>query len=376
MTASHRPHLLFGLALLGLVMAEARGLETIEADDNPASRRIVVTKVPVRNGMYDPSVEYDTQGVGWMAYSRVTLPSKVDTVIAKSTNRGKTWRFVKLVNASVPGSVRRNGAIIKGVWRYETPSLVHDPGDSARRRWKLFTHRYLVEAPYGDEDRDLAGGHIEYRYAAAPQGPWSKPIRLFGKTGTGARVDINSLARTLRGNAFYTEIGTVENNGVLYMSLDASATASGVGAWGKRKLILLASHDHARTWSYAGTLTNFLDALSFGYAAFTGSSLAAQNGRLFALITPTGTIKPLAANRGHDGTFVVEFSDIGQARLMRDRNGKLAVSQALLISSKAGSGGLSDYDEQNTAGGVLLPQVMPTLAPKVYQVYNTGVSLR
>jgi hypothetical protein len=158
-------------------------------------------------------------------------------------------------------------------------------------------------------------------------------------------------------------------NGVLYLSLDASATASGLGDWRKRKVILTSSPDHGKTWRYADTLTDYDDASGSGYIVLTGSSLVTEGDRVFLLATPSGATAFGRKNRGHDGTRIIAFEDIAHAKLKRDARGKLVVLRKIPIDLHAG--GLSDYHEQDTYGGILFPQININARPDVFQTFKT-----
>lgn len=321
----------------------------------------------VKNGLFDASVEYGDDGVGWLAYSRVKVPEFVGTSLAKSTDGGKSWTHVADINESAMGTLNYKGKQREGAWRNETPSLLYDRTDSIDRRWKLFSQRYFTLPRYKPKDRVNDEGWIEYRTAATPAGPWSKPIRLFGKKASGSQIDLSELDDDLKGMSHYNEIGSIAVDGVIYLSLDASPTQSGLGEWEKRKVILVSSEDHGKNWLYNGTLTDYGDADAFGYRVFTGSSLVREGDRLYALLTPAGARKK--KNKGHDGTYVVEFEDISKARLKRDKNGKLVVVNEFTIDLT--SGGLADYDEKNTHGGLVMAQINVKARPDVFQTYST-----
>ena len=322
-----------------------------------------------RNGYFDISIEYAEDGTGWLAYSRVEIPKHVETHLARSTDRGQTWHFAGALNRSEEGSQSIDGVMQTGVWRYETPTLLYDPSDATSRRWKLFVQRYLSTLPHGKDDSHFGQGRIEYRHAAKPEGPWSESTCLFGKPRDGCQVDLNTLDLDLKDVSFYNELGSIVVDGVIYVSMDASATPSGFGRWEDRKVVLIRSRDHGKSWSYVGTLTDYADAGSLGYLVLTGSSLVAEDGRLFLLITPSGGKGLFRKNRGHDGTLVLEFDDIRHARLKRDGEGELLV----LKSFKPGgnSGGLSDHDERNTGGGMLFSQINLNGKPEFFQIFNS-----
>jgi len=340
--------------------------------------KINISKDAVKNGIFDISVEYGGDGIGWMAYSRVSLPKYVETKIAKSTNRGRTWKYVTTVNRSKDGYRMNGNKKQYGVWRHETPSLLYDPKDKPSRRWKLFSQRYLSIPPYKKGKSLFQHGWIEYKYAKTPAGPWSRPVRLFGSKLNKSKIDPNTLHRSLRRNAFYNEIGTIAVNGVIYLSADASTTPTGVGEWGKRKIVLFSSKDHGRSWRYVGTLTDNKDAGDFGYLILTGSSLVREGKRLYLLATPAGKKGLFVKNRSHDGTYAIEFADISKARLKRDKKGKLIVTKIFRPAPGMHSGGLADYDENNTNGGVLFSQISTNKnnRKEFFQVFSTKESIR
>jgi len=150
--------------------------------------------------------------------------------------------------------------------------------------------------------------------------------------------------------------------------MDASVTTSGLGKWEQRKIVLFSSKDHGTTWNYVGALTDYNDASSFGYVTMTGSSLVKESGRIFLMLSPSGAKGLFKKNRAHDGTLVVEFHDIRHAKLKRDAKEKLAVLKT--FKPDLNSGGLSDYDEQNTAGGILFSQINISAMPEIFQIFS------
>ncbi len=173
---------------------------------------------------------------------------------------------------------------------------------------------------------------------------------------------------------FYNEPGSITHRGVLYLSFDASPTRSGLGNWSERKIILIASKDHGLSWKYIGALTTNADATAFGYVTFTGSSLVKVKGKIYLFITPAGARGPFKRNRGHNGTYIVPFKNIIRAVLQRELSGKLKVTKSLK-PGKA-NGGLSDYHEMITQGGILFSQIYLKSSPKVFQIYSTGINIR
>lgn len=362
---------LFMISLLGCPSKKTR------SDSKPTIKtqfkKINISGENHKSGIFDVSVEYAQDGIGWMAYSRVELPKYVETHLARSDDSGKNWKYITTVNKSVDGTFDYLGKKQKGSWRSETPTLLYDPGDTPSRRWKLFSHRYPAKAPFKKGAHLYAEGWIEYKHASNPTGPWSKPIRLFGKRKNNCLVDLSTIHPSLKNVLWYNEIGSIVVKDVIYLSLDASTTPTGLGEWKKRKIVLVSSKDHGKSWHYAGTLTDYNDANKLGYLIFTGSSLIKKGNRLFLFISPSGSKKLFKKNKAHDGTVIVEIEDISQAKLKRDSNGDLVILK--WIKPSLNSGGLSDYDEQNTYGGILFSQINTSIRSKnadFFQTFNTG----
>lgn len=331
-------------------------------------------------GIYDPSVEYGEDGIGWMAYSAVTGGKNacVDTHLAKTTNHGETWEFVSNINPCIDDSIVEEGETIEGKWRYEVASILYDPDDSGKE-WKLFSHRFFTNPPYERDDRIFKHGWFAYKYTSDPANGWSEEIPLLGAgqfvtSNYNARIDLNSLDPELQDIKWYSEAGSVYKDGVIYLSMEGYTTfdsfagtfSEQVEQWKKHRTVLFASHDHGKSWEYLGKLTDYNDSEAFGYIIFTASSLAEERGRQFLLLSPSGRLAP--GGSGHDGIVIFEFEDISRAKLKRDKNGKLIAIKR--IEPNIGTGGQSDYDEQNTYGGILLPQENPNAWP-YFQIYNT-----
>ncbi|MCI0748940.1 MAG: glycoside hydrolase [Nevskiales bacterium] len=332
-----------------------------------------------QGGLYDPSLEYDRAGkVGWLAYSAIRNGGQygfpvgpyIHTHLARTADGGRTWRFVGAANRSGDEAIPYvDGTVLRGVWRYEVPSLVHDPDDPGRE-WKLFTHRYFWTEKY---DRMPAYGWIAYRHASDPAGNWSEEVPLFGAGPfppppyDQTVVRLNALHPTLAKVVAYTEPGALYLDGVLYLSLTALSRK------GPERIILSASRDHGRTWEFLGTLVTRQDAKALGYRNFDGSSLAREGDRTFLLVTPE------SKTTMHDGTLIVEFSDLKRAELKRTVSGTLNVHRHLRRQtapvSKSLGAGQSDYDQYNAHGGVVMPQADFRAAPQLFQLFSTRQSL-
>ncbi|EDY21388.1 hypothetical protein CfE428DRAFT_0633 [Chthoniobacter flavus Ellin428] len=341
-------------------------------------RLLIIEGAPVEPdsyGIYDPSIEYSRDGsVGWLLYSSVTgnyrpAGKYVHTCLARTTDHGRTWTYVGRINTSADGTLDLgDGRKLDGVWRYEVSTLVRDDG-APEGDWKLFVHKYFWSP---QKDRMFAYGWIAMRTAHDPAGPWSEEVPLFGAGRNPpapyhhTQVDVNALSPDLSHQVTYSEMGSLCHDGSLYLSLGAM--------WflGPDKIVLLRSRDHARTWEFVHTLVTRDDAKALGYSWLDGSSLAADHGHFFLLVTP-GSRKLM-----HDGTLAFEFDSLENGTLKRDSAGHPTIATYFPVQSSLLSGpggGQSDYDEHNTGGGLLMPQFDLRAYPHVFQIFSTGRKL-
>lgn len=343
-------------------------------ETGPYEKVMIIGDDVKKGGIGDPSLEYGPDGTGWLTYTFIDLPY-LATHLAKSTNRGKTWKFVQVINKPFHDKiVDERGSKVDGIWEHETSSLVYDPDDPGKE-WKLFWLRYFrTKDEYpgtGKAEAVFSRGWIAYRYSSNPEGEWSEEIPLFGMGQyTDRGTNLSRSHSDLKYVLLYYELGSIYTDGVIYLSVDVSATSSSKGEWEKRKIVLLASRDHGKTWEYVGTLTDSDDAKKFGYLIFTASSIVKEKGRIFLFVSPSGKLSNLRDPEGfHDGIHIFEFEDITKARLKRDNKGKLILVKH--IDDPLEKGGQGDYDEQNTYGGIVIPQEDLKYYPKIFQIFST-----
>jgi hypothetical protein len=350
----------------------------VNAGANVTYDRIRIEGESARGGVYDPSIAYDASGrTGWLAYSAIFGNMKpmgpfIETHVARTTDGGRTWRFVGVVNHSRDDELQYEGGSLAGAWRYEVPTIVRDPGD-AERPWKLFAHRYFWNEK---KDRMPTYGWITMQTSRDPSGPWSEDVALFGAGQFPlapyhrAQIDANALDPSLANTVAYTEPGAFERNGVLYLSLTAHKRG---GLGGPRPdIVLLRSRDHGANWGYAGTLVSYDDAKALGYRFLDASAIAEEKGRVFLLTSPD-TGKTM-----HDGTVVFEFDDLDRAKLKRDAKGELSRHKVIpgqaQYMTRSGAG-QACYSEHNTAGGLVMAQLAIPLLPTPLQIWSTGQDL-
>ncbi|MCA9355713.1 hypothetical protein KC865_04205 [Candidatus Kaiserbacteria bacterium] len=327
-----------------------------DSKDDPISNQaevtvseIIVNGEDVTTGLADPSIEYGADSTGWMAYSHMNTIKNhlyVETHLARSDNSGDTWEYVTDLNET------KNDEAKQGIWKNETSSLVFDPGDIPSRQWKIFYATWFL--PYEKVNGNLTFEHssVRYKTAGSPDGVWSEEVCLFGNKDEGCQQEFSELDPSLENMVLMNELGSIAVKGTLYMSADVSPSNTGLGTIDEikaRKIVLLSSKDHGITWRFVNTLTDFDDASSLNYFVFTASSLVEKDGVQFLMFTPSGAMNK--KDKNHDGVYVVEFEDISKGLLKRDKGGKPLFSE--ILGEFIENGGLADYHEKNTAGGVV-----------------------
>ena len=387
--------LIIFIVIIGLIFVRStRKTWTPEAAVGGGYEKISIIGETTNKGVFDPAIEYNEDGsVGWMVYSALEQPPEkvnrpfpkyIHTHLAKTTDNGKTWKFVKrlteskedavtIKNAIDPRIVRIakiNGGKITGTWRHEVSTLVHDPDDPGKE-WKLFWHKYFaVENPGGGKRINIPEYMwIMYKCAHTPEELDSaQAIKLFTSNIVliPARYNLNDIPE-LKNSIYYSEPGSLYKDGVLYLALNA-----GRMNFDSHKQIILYSSNHGKTWVYVNKLTDHNDTISLSYpkdarcVALLAPALTQERGRVFLLSSA-------ATSRGHRGTYIFEFEDITKGILKRDKSGKLIVHKFLppSIMLPKNNAGESDYDEYNTYGGIIMPQGDPSSFPKLGQIFNT-----
>ncbi|MBI5800500.1 MAG: exo-alpha-sialidase [Verrucomicrobia bacterium] len=382
------PLVIFAFVLLSRARSEARFEagpigQLKQAAGDVRYAKLLPSGERLEGGLYDPSIAYAPDGsVGWLAYSSVTGDHKpigeyVHTHLARTTNGGASWQFVKVLNPSTNSTLTLpDGKSLPGLWRYEVPTLLHDAADpDATRRWKLFVHCYFT-LPNGR--RMVPYGWIALRTAADPAGEWSTNAPLFGAGKSPPApynktlVDVNALDASLKNIVAYSEPGAFAHDGRLYLSMTALKPRLGLGGIGvSHTIFLIGSDDHGKSWRFISTLLTPDDAKGLGCEFFDGSSLAEEDGRFFLFAAPMLRNK----NEVHHGTAAFEFASLGEGQLKRDEKQQLVVAAYFAPQPGIFSGpgaGQATYDSRNTNGGLIMPQFNLKAYPEAFQIYQTG----
>lgn len=307
-------------------------------------RRVIINDSPSPAGIADLSVEYGSKEVGWLAYSGCQTPFAPETMLAVTSDRGRTWKYVQTINGFQQGTISVGGQTIQGQWQYEVPTLLHDPTDVTARRWKLWSHKIFSVGSINSYN--VRFGFIAYRHAARPDAVWS-PEQVYFGTKFAPPVsyplahDVTNLSPELEDAITLTEPGSLYHRGKLYICLTV------ITMDGPDRIILLDSEDHGMTWDYKGVLLSRLDALAAGYIYFDAGSMCKRGGRKYLMASGANGLAT------HNGTRVYEITSLKHAKL-RHKDGALLLKQHIpgdpKIPPSSQGHGQATYHRYNATG--------------------------
>jgi len=321
-------------------------------------------------GIFDPSLVYPSGAPsGALAYSSVTSTASIRTRIALSSDRGNSWTYV--ADANAPATVMVDSTdtaacpsgTCTGQLINEVSSLVIDPLDAdAQRRWKLFTHRYLVLPP---AVLRYDYGHIALATAPAPEGPWSAPQNLIGWPSTSSISSAGAATLTtginLGGCVALTEPGALVRQGTIDLVVGCVSVAGGVSI----RLELLRSTDHARSFTRVRTLLSGADVPCLGEntTRVNAGELFVAGGQQYLIATPD------VEGAGYRGCAVMPIDDPVSGAVRRSALGGPVVLRTFVASRFIGA---CSYAE-GPLHGYLIP-IAFLGDPRTFRMYRSGRS--
>jgi hypothetical protein len=349
--------------------------EATIVDPTVATELAIAGDPGAAQGTFDVSTVYPVGApAGAMSYSAVAAKNDIASRIAVSADAGATWVFAAAANAAsdvtvsaLASATRCPGGSCSGRLIHEVSALAFDPEDpDAARRWKLFTHSYVVLA--GDE---LAYdyGYISLFVAAGPEGPWSFESKAVGWQGeaTLSSEGAATLAAGELGDCLaLTEPSALVLPGARLELALGCATAQSI------RIVLLESADHAKTFAYRGVLLDGDDATCRGGASprYNAAHLfVAQEGRRYLLATTTGNVA--GGFEGYRGCHLFELDGAG---VVRSPEGDPIVLRAFDAAGDRFNGAC-DVAEGADQRGLAISILRLDAPPRVFRTYATGLAL-
>lgn len=350
--------------------------------DPSAATTLVVKGDPgATKGIFDPSLVYPAgASAGAMSYSAVQATNEITTRIAVSADAGATWTFVASANATKPlsvplskGTPRCPNGTCSGQLVHEVSSLLFDPDDAnAARRFKLFTHSYLV-LPGDELAYDL--GYIALHTAPDPLGPWSDEGPALGWDGEskfssdGAKANASKFTQTKDCVALTEPAAIFRLGGIIDLAVGCVSLTGGVTI----RIELFRSLDHGATYLYAGRLLSGADALCLGGDApeINAADLFTAGGKTYVAATPAGQLD--LGVKGYRGCVIVPLGAGGDA-VERDGQGFPVVSARVDASTKRFVGACA-YAPGASAHGLLISELVPEAAPGIFTIQKSSLVL-
>ncbi|MBK6520742.1 MAG: hypothetical protein IPM79_12540 [Polyangiaceae bacterium] len=326
------------------------------------------------NGIFDPSPFYRAgAGAGVMSYSSVAARTDIHTRVATSDDGGASWTFVADANAAQAATVPVTNDPLcagscTGTLIHEVSTLVEDPSDTAERRYKLFSHRYLVLAGRPEVLRyDI--GHLALQTAPAPEGPWTASTAAIGWAGTSpfSQANVPTVATDepeLADCLLLTEPAALVVDDTLYL-------AAGCANGETLRVVLFSSNDHAATFTYEGVLLEGEDGACLGgdVPAVNGAHLFELAGEVYLIATPA---RAFGSGTIYRGCSVMRVADLAGAQVERTAAGDPAIVRRFDVDTEGFTGACA-YAEGASAQGYLVPWADLEAGP-AFQIVPTGLA--
>lgn len=339
------------------------------------------------SGYADPSIRKDLQSnTLWLSYSwpnfhlrqGVRTPG-IDTHLAKSTDGGDSWTFVKTLWPSTPVSDAANPAQ-KGYLESEASNLLPVlEGNSVT--WYAARASYFLPEQGEATNLKVNSFQLQVFKAATPQALSDAPHAVLGSdltaAGWGVTQNLQSLSPDLKAVTFWNEPALYYEGGRLYL-VTVGFAYDRQGAVMSKNGVFVFSTDPAEApnawqWTYNGQLAGPKEASEMGGERLTQTDIArGVDGKLLLVASPDVWNAALK-DYNHKGCVVLEIQSMSTPRLARDANGKL-VARALIgasDSNELGSAACS-YDP-NSSSGILFTRRVKTSSELTVSIWMTGL---
>ena len=345
--------------------------------DPATASTITVVGTPVANGgLSDVALSYPAGAAsGVMTYTAVAYSQTavaLTTRIASSSDQGATWTYVADVNhvaatmLQVTDTTECPSGSCPGFIVNEVSTVIDDPTDpDPDRRWKVFTHRYWVSTQTGTPTIRYQYGHIALYTAPAPSGPWSAPQPVLGWPSNApfSSQGANQLTTMIPGMtdcAVLTEPSAMISGNQILLAVGCVALPANI------RIELLASGDHAATFTRVGTLVAANDSPALGGSAprVNGAHLFQAGGVSYVLASPGNS------SGAYLGCALLELD--AQHAILRNADGTPHVLRYFDAPGEPQRGACAFAEGAPATGFVMnIPTLMPV---PLWRVYRTGVS--
>ena len=308
-------------------------------------------------GFADPSLEFDSStNTLWMSYSWLNVivsnsasPVIYDLVVrthlAKSTDNGNSFSFVREINIPSPENHPDSG--IEGLSVHEVSSLVKQSDVQWQLTWlKYFTP--LGTEP-GIEDRS---DFLLWRTTATTPENLGDNNEVWASTFStsdswNAPVDLNSISE-LSDCAVLTEPALFNHNNQTYLSASCLVIDQTGRNTDRERLVLLSQTSNG--FNFVGDILTANDASSFNADVFEQGDISiSKDGTVLLIVTPI----LLEESPAHQGCIVFEFEDFSTAQLKRNAS-RIPLANNIITADSNMEKGLCTYDAASDTGIIMV----------------------
>jgi len=307
----------------------------IAGDERPDA----VEGITTFRGYADPSLRTDpVTGELWLSYTKVENQAGLFTHLAKSSDGGNSWEFVRTINA--PEFVVFEGDNYKS--SYEVSTFT----PSANGSW-YYTWIYYLRDKNGRPPRS-----IKFDVTSASslsQIPNSPRIFVGGNAMSSEyQPQVNlSMVPGAPNCAVWTEPSLLEQYGVLYLLAECVHNEYSIFS------AIPGADAKDLDWRYVGQIENIAPEVHSDAEFMTQGDVAmAKDGSLLYIFTPTSLIE---GGDIHYGCYVAELESLANPTIMRISSGE-PLLRAIITDSSAGplGPGACGYDKNSDSGIVFI----------------------
>lgn len=339
-------------------------------------------------GYADPSVRKDpTSDAIWLSYSfphyasvgGVPVPS-VSIHLARSTDGGRSWSFVKQLFDPVPMANPANPGQ-QGLLDHETINLAPVVRGGVRT-WAAARLNYFIPGSGGFGGRPSSSFHISVVTAATPEALTDGPVARIGATLTDAawNVDASLVPPELQNASFFWNEPALHYDAGrdrLYLVMVAFVYEGARPVMERNEVYVYATtpagDPRSWSWTYKGKLVSDAVAGELGGERVTQTDLAVgQDGRLLLVLTPDDW-NAARGDFNHKGGKVVEIASLETPALARDGNGNLRVLAVITASDANDLGSGASAYERAAETGLLFTKRVKTTSSLTASIHATGL---
>lgn len=337
-------------------------------------------------GFADPSLRKDPASPTiWMVYSWPhyrfangrQVPS-VETHLARSSDSGATWTFVKSL---WPGTPATNPAGTGGTGElsHEAPNILPVVDGSAVIWYGVRLDYFTPDSGGGLQAPSF---HIRVMKAGSPEELSNAPASVLGARlttqGWGLTQRLTGLNDAVADVDLWNEPALYYENGTLYLVLVAFVYgADNAPVMSRNNIYVFATTPTGPApgwvWEYRGMLSGAAEAAELGGERMTQVEIArAADGSLLLIESPDDWNSTFM-DFNHKGLKVVAIASLNPPMLRRGGDGKLQVRAAVTVSDAGPLGSAAGAYDPVSRAGLLITRRVKTPTQFTARIWRTGL---